>query len=192
MPRVSAYNRFLVIEKLKCGESQVKISKDLGISRCAIQKIKKRFLHGYLYKDMPKKGRNKKLTKNDERYAIRMSKLHPKMTANDLLICCNFSGKVSLSTIKRILRRSNLFGRIAVKKPKLTASQVDKRYTWCLTKIPWNQDDWNLVIFSYECRIQLNQMSRQYIRRPPGSKLQKEYSIETVKFPFINYEMGSN
>ena len=66
----------------------------------------------------------------------------------------------SIDTVKRQLCQNGLFGCVAARKPLLTQKHVNKRKRWCEDKARWKIDQWNKVIFSDECKIELNQNMR--------------------------------
>jgi hypothetical protein len=89
---------------------------------------------------------------------------------------------VSVDTIKRELRRGGLFGRIAVKKPQLSSTQIKKRRLWCVERRAWTIDKWKSVVFSDECPLPLRPNQRQYVRRPKGNRIHPNYISGTYKF----------
>ena len=89
---------------------------------------------------------------------------------------------MSVNTVKRSLRRANLFGRVADKKPLLTSKQIDKLLQWCLKRRNWSQDQWKSVVFSNECLLQLHLCRREYVRKVPGEKLKPQMLNKTSKF----------
>ena len=132
--------------------------------------------------NLPKSGRKPDNTPRSERLLIRASKENPKKTARELLIEWKSSHTSSVSTVKRILRKYGLFGRIAAKKPLLNERHVSSRLKWCKAYAMLDPCFWNDVIFSDECRIELFSRRRQYVRRPQGSRYIPKYTTKTVKF----------
>ena len=57
MPRLSNFMRANVIEMLKSEKSQRQVAKSLGISRCAVQNIHKKYVESGTTDDLPKCGR---------------------------------------------------------------------------------------------------------------------------------------
>ena len=54
-------------------------------------------------------------------------------------------------------------GFVATKKPTLTSVLKRKRLDWCKRKSTLGVNDWNQVIFSHECRIELHPQTREYV-----------------------------
>lgn len=98
----------------------------------------------------------------------------------------NLQNKVSVSTVKRVLRKSNLFGRVAIRKPYLSKANIKKRLEWCSQKRNWNDNDWEKVIFTDEAKIELYPNRKTYVRRGPNESLKPKYVQRTQKFsPYI-------
>ena len=129
-----------------------------------------------------KSGRPRLLNNRTERLIIIKSKCHPRATARTLMQDINLNGVVSVDTVKRVLRRGELFGRIAVKKPFLSKKNKKKRFRWCKERISWTQTDWNKIVFSDESKIELHPRRREYIRRKPGQALNGNMIQSTRKF----------
>ena len=88
---------------------------------------------------------------------------------------------VSRHTVSRRLAAMDLPGRVAKKKPLLTARHRQLHLQWAHDHQHWGIEDWNNVFFSDETRLHLIQ-SRQmrYVRRPPGQRDVQRYSRPTV------------
>lgn len=132
--------------------------------------------------DLPKSGRPRKLTPRDERKIRILSRQDPTRTANEIRCAANLAPSVSVDTIKRSLRRSRLFGRIACHKPALSSKDKHRRKMWCTQRREWCGNDWQKIIFSDECKIDLHSKHRQYVRRPPCKRSDSRYIQGTRKF----------
>ena len=106
---------------------------------------------------------------------------NPKLSSKDLKMNCSQLPNVCLSTIRNILRKYGLYGRVAAKKPKLNMMQIRKRVQWWKSYLKAPLDLWKNIIFS-ECKIELHQNRREYVRRPINSRYQSKYTTKTVKF----------
>ena len=108
------------------------------------------------------------------------------MTSRQIREQIGLPNEVSLDTIKRTLRKNNLFGRISARKPNLSTIQMRKRRDWCRIHSSWSNETWSKVIFSDECPLYLNSKSRCYVRRSVGQRLVHKYLHRTQKFsPFV-------
>ena len=99
----------------------------------------------------------------------------------------------STSTVKLYLRRNGLFGRVAAKKPLLNSKQRKRRLQWCRERRSWNSTDWRKNIFSDECKLDMHNCTRIYIRRRVGERLKEKKLNPTVKFSrSINHGLECN
>lgn len=182
MPRIAIHVREAIVNRMKRENNQSKTARELGVSRRSVQEVMCKYRAGLGVEDLKKRGRRRKLTVRQERKLARESRKNPKMTANELRFALNLSSSVSVNTVKRSLRRAHLFGRVAVKKPLLTSKQINKRLEWCLKRRNWSQNQWERIVFSDECLLQLHPCRREYVRRGPGEKLKPQMLNKTSKF----------
>jgi len=171
-----------VVSLSQDGKSQRQIASDFGISRRSVQYILKKFKNYGNVADHPRSGRPRILSRRHERRVVLASKKDATMTARRLQTEAKVNLLVSIDTVKRILRRHGLYGRIALKKPLLNKKQIKNRLQWCRQRLSWNSDMWRNVIFSDECKLDLRPNRRLYIRRSIGSRLRAKYIRQTTKF----------
>jgi transposase len=91
-------------------------------------------------------GRPRKLTDRDERALLRKSVSDPKLTARE--IRSNVGSAVlgvSISTVKRCLRRRGRLSFRPVKSPSLNAAQRKVRLQWCKQFRDWDEEKWQQV-----------------------------------------------
>jgi len=81
-----------------------------------------------------------------------------------------------------MLRKYELYGRIAARKPLLNDRHVRNRINWCKSYAKVRTSFWNDVIFSDESRLELFSRRREYVRRPKGLRFEDRYATKTVKF----------
>ena len=136
-------------------------------------KVIKKFNKTKTTENLPKPGRPRALTACQERKIVMESKMNPFLTANEILQNTEYS--VSVDTIKRRLRENNLHGRISMRKPFLTKRNAKQRYKFAVKHFKWTKSEWEKVIFSDECKIDLNSKSRKYVRRPRTETFTKIY-----------------
>ena len=117
-----------------------------------------------------------------ERSLIRTAKRYPKKTARDPHIDWNSAKRTSINTLKRILRKYGLYGRIATRKPLLNERHVCNRINWRKSYAKVRTSFWNDVTFSDESRLELFSRKREYVRRPKGLRFEDRYTTKTVKF----------
>ena len=77
--------------------------------------------------NLPNSGRKPDNTPRSERLLICVSKGNPKKTSLELLMNWKSSHTSSVNTMKRILRKYGLIGRMAARKPLLNERHVSSR-----------------------------------------------------------------
>ena len=127
MVKISDAIRKLVILKKSEGASYRMIAKDLNIGHSTVQYIYNKFLRTKTTTDLPKSGRPSKCTVREKRHMCRNSKKNPFLTAHEVAASCNMLNKVSVDTVRRYLRNSGLFGRMASRKPLLSPQHMKNR-----------------------------------------------------------------
>ena len=67
----------------------------------------------------------------------------------------NYGISVSMSTVKTTLADFGMHGRIAIRKPFLSAANTKKRPKFALVHKDWTVEDWGKIIFSDESKFTL-------------------------------------
>jgi len=181
MTKISIRMREDIVDRIRKGISQRAVAREFNISRCSIQSIWKKFVTCGHVNDLTRSGRPRVSDERNSRKLIRLSRKNPKATASELKNEWESTVNMSISTVKRILRRYGLLGRIAAKKPFLTKKHVMRRHKWCLDYYKLDVSFWDDVIFTDECRLELHPRRRQYVRRPANTKYLERYTAKTVK-----------
>ena len=179
MTRLSLEIRDKIVKLFEEGYSQVYIAKKFGVFSCAVQKLLKKHKETKCVEDKPKTGRPSKLSILDKRAIIRESKRYPFKTANEIKKSLTCTKNVCTETVKRVLRKYGLMGRIAVKKPFLNRRHKKNRLEYCLERRDWDATKWGKILFSDECKLCAGLRSRQYVRRPAGQRIKEKYLNKT-------------
>ncbi|GFX86811.1 transposable element Tc1 transposase [Trichonephila clavipes] len=88
----------------------------------------------------------------------------------------------SARTVQRELHASNLYGRVGIRKPLVTAHHALQRCQWCRTHRQWTPQQWQQVIWSDESTFTLFQTTgRVYVWRTPKEVCAPECIVLTVK-----------
>lgn len=180
MGKIDNNLRWEIVRKMEKENNQRKLSKELNISQTTIRKIWMKFIEYGSIENRPKLGRNRILSDREERILCRVSKKNPFESAASALKLSNISKPLSISSARRYLRRNNLFGRIAVKKPMLNKGHIQKRLAFCKAYLHWTQEMWDNVIFSDESQFVRYSLRRRYVRRMVGNRFQSQYVCRTV------------
>ena len=106
----------------------------------------------------------------------------PKKTASELQIDWRSSKLTSISTVKNILRKYGLLGRIAARKLFLNERHVRSCLDWCEAYSKVDPSLWNDVIFSDKCWLKLFRRRWAYVRRPKGTRFHDKYTTKSMKF----------
>lgn len=182
MPKICVAIREQVICLHTGGSSQRQIANQLKIAQTSVSYLIKKHRTGIGMDDLPRTGRPRKITPRQERKLMIESKKCCTKTANELRNEVGLENIVSTSTVKRYLRKNCLFGRVAAKKPALTNKQKKTRKEWCVERRNWNIVNWNKIIFSDECKINMLGCARTYVRRNVGERLKAKNLRPTRKF----------
>ena len=115
MLKISIHIRERVINNFINGKNQSFIARKFKVSRGSVQKSMKKHLKGEGVLNLPKIGRPQKLSLRTQRKIVIKSKANPFSSSNELKSECNLASEVSSRTIRRILLKNDLYGRIARK-----------------------------------------------------------------------------
>ena len=150
------------------GSSSHKIAHQLSLSQSTVSRLIKRYKQ--TGDDVPsrKKGSGGRfsLSTREIRIINRESLIHPHLTAANIQV--SVGGKcqnLSVRTIRRYLRRSNILAYRPSKSPALTARQRKRQYAH-------KRHDWSKTAFSDETYICLQpNCPGQYVRRQKGQRI---------------------
>lgn len=176
--------KVLIIKRLKT-RSAAEVADIFNVSQRQVERIRKRFQETGDVHDKPRTGRPRKTTDREDRLLVRQSKAVPFATAAQLQENWSSENPVSTRTVRRILARNDLHGRIAAQKPALNKRQLKNRVTFAKAHSlsqGWTAEKWQKVDFSDESSVELHPKRRQYCRRPAGKRLDPRFTQKTVKF----------
>ena len=125
--------------------------------------------------DLPRCGRPTICSARDERLSTSMN--NRRLTAPKIkTILSSFHNlQLSESTVKRVLRKFGLLGRIACKKTYLTATHKKQRLSFAKEYQHWTPSDWATVTFSDESKFNLfHSDDRIYVRRKIGEEFRED------------------
>lgn len=118
-PQTTIEIRNLIIQHYKSGKSQREVAVMVNRSRSTIKNIIKRYNDEKRIANKPKHPGKKVLTEREERWILQKVKVNPRLSAPILrdMLAEAFNIKCSATTVRRVLHRAGLHGRIARKKP---------------------------------------------------------------------------
>ena len=121
------------------------IATKLNLHPSTVSYWKTRFLTDYEMKRKAGSGPKRITTLAQDRALKYRSKRNRSATAVELQCEVkhkNGKDQVSVETVRRRLREAGLYGRIARRKPLLTAKHIEKRLEWAKKYKDWTPEDW--------------------------------------------------
>jgi transposase len=162
--------RKLILKKYADGQSYSEIGRELCMARQTVWRIVKHF--DSVGSVVPKKrvGRPPKVSSRSVRHLVRMCRICPHMSSEELKSGWESGHTMSARNIRLILAKHGLRSRIAAKKLKLSYRHRRTRVNWCKIVLQNTQEQWNCVLFSDEASFQLEWSRKEYVKRPTGSQ----------------------
>lgn len=140
--------RQLIIDKFQSHISQSQISRDLNVPKSTVSDIVKKYKQtGQVTSSRGHcGGHNKRLSDRDDRAIAREAQINPQSTAREIQASVGGNvSQVSISTVKRSLRKSGKISYRPLKAPRLNKSQMTVRLQWARRHQNWTVDQWKQV-----------------------------------------------
>jgi transposase len=125
---LSPYLRGKIAGSASCGVSPAQISRDLGISDSIVRSTLKLDGQRINGNSLSRPGRPQNSTARSERYVLRLVRLRPKITYQEIRKELGLDW--SDSTLYRILQRHGITNWRAKQRPDLTPELAKLRYEW--------------------------------------------------------------
>lgn len=184
MPRLTHDQRVQIIALHdEAGHSVQQLMRSFNCDRRTIQRLLAKHKATASVDDRPRQSRGRVSTEREDRTLVRLSSQNPRLVARQLQQTWSQHHGVhgSLTTVKRRLRSAGLYGRVAVKKPLLSARHRQRRLLWAQDHLNWTLDQWSLVCFSDESPIHYVAAAQQrYVRRRGGTAMHHQHIRPTV------------
>lgn len=137
------------------------IARIMKCSRCAVRTTLKRYEGSGTLTNRPKSGRKRLTTAREDRHIERIAIRERTKSSRDLSseLLERHGVCISARTVRRRLVESGLHGRIARRKPRLTAEHKKKRLQWAQKYKNWTVEDWGNVLWSDESNIEVRNNS---------------------------------
>ncbi len=155
-------------QRQNCGKAQIwprlqKNSAALKVPKSTVASIILKWKTFGTTRTLPRAGRPAKLSYRGRRALVREVKKNPKITVAELQRCIREMGEsCRKSTITAALHQSGLYGRVARRKPLLSARHMKARMEFA--KNTWR------ILWSDETKIELFGLnSKRYVWRKPGT-----------------------
>ena len=154
MPRLNNDERNQAIEMVNAGMSATVVSRHLGCTRKTIERLRRRFRVTVNVADRPWSGRPRVTTAADDRYIVLQHLRNWRLTA----AATGRQYGINPQTVRNRLRQNvqptradrPYFGQI------LTRRHRTARRDWCCRHLHFGRVDWDLTLFSDECRFNLS------------------------------------
>ena len=173
-----------IMALIKEGLSHRQIAARMRVSKGAVQRTAERFKRTNAYSTLPRSGRPKCTTPQQDRFIKITSLRNRRATAGNIQALVNATGgkTISKTTVRRRLAACSLKGRVAVSKPLLRSKNKRKRLLWAKRYTNYRIDDWKTVFFVDESKFEIHGNNRRiYVRRRPGERLSSQCIKPTVK-----------
>lgn len=184
---VNNATRVAVIQLFRARVKSKEISQLTGVSLRTVQRICSTWVfEGRLATNKPG-GSKKKFTPRMYRHLSFLIARDRKQTKAEIFARFReIYGKISDSTIKRALRKLQLFRKPCRKRQILSAKHRRARLAWTRNRRGLNMDYWQKVIFSDECKVKIGEDGRIWVWSRSGEGYRPDLYGEEPKSPKLS------
>ncbi|KAL0194239.1 hypothetical protein M9458_012535 [Cirrhinus mrigala] len=164
-----------IVARHRSGQGYKKISAALKVAKSTVASIILKWKTFGTTRTLARAGRPAKLSYRGRRASVREVKKNTKITVAELQRCSREMGEsCRKSTITAALHQSGLYGRVARRKPLLSARRMKARMDSKMVR--------NKILWSDETKIELFGLnSKRYVWRKPGTAHHPSNTVPTVK-----------
>ncbi len=172
-----------IVARHRSGQGYKKISAALKVPKSTVASIILKWKTFGTTRTLPRAGRPAKLSYRGRRALVREVKKNPKITVAELQRCIREMGEsCRKSTITAALHQSGLYGRVARRKPLLSARHMKARMEFAKKHLKDSKMVTNKILWSDETKIELFGLnSKRYVWRKPGTAHHLSNTVPTVK-----------
>ncbi|GFT28088.1 transposable element Tcb1 transposase [Trichonephila clavipes] len=185
MTNLSEFEKGMIVGMRCSGYSVTEIAIYLGRARSTVSAVMTAYKKcGNVTSGKHNSGRKRKLTDRDKRVLTRIMARKCKQSLSQITseVNSHLRNPISARNIQGELHASNLYGRVGINKPLVTARHALQRRQWCRTHRQWTPQQWQQVIWSDESTFTLFQTTgRIYVWRTPKEAVAPECIVPTVK-----------
>ncbi len=157
----------------RSGQGYKKISAALKVPKSTVASIILKWKTFEMTRTLPRAGRPAKLSYRGRRALVREVKKNPKITVAELQRCIREMGEsCRKSTITAALHQSGLYGRVARRKPLLSARHMKARMEFAKKHLKDSKMVTNKILWSDETKIELFGLN---------SKIKKAVCVEKTR-----------
>ncbi len=167
----------------RSGQGYKNISAALKVPKSTVASIILKWKTVGMTRTLPRAGRPAKLSYRGRRALVREVKKNPKITVAELQRCIREIGEsCRKSTITAALHQSGLYGRVARRKPLLSARHMKACMEFAKKHLKDSKMVTNKILWSDETKIELFGLnSKRYVWRKPGTAHYLSNTVPTVK-----------
>lgn len=176
--------RNLIIDHFKNGKSQREIAQIVGKARTTVENIIHRFQNEGRVVNKPKISTKKLFSVRQERWILKQIKTDPRLSAPKLrdMVQKQYNIICNAETIRRVLRKDGLNGRIARKKPYVSTKNKRARLQFAHSYAGKDFSFWKNVLFTDESKYNLfGSDGRINVWRKPNQEMNPKNLRPTVK-----------
>ncbi len=145
-----------IVARHRSGQGYKKISAALKVPKSTVASIILKWKTFGTTRTLPRAGRPAKLSYRGRRALVRKVKKNPKITVAELQRCIREMGEsCRKSTITAALHQSGLYGRVARRKPLLSARHMKARMEFAKKHLKDSKMVTNKILWSDETKIEL-------------------------------------
>lgn len=171
MPRTAENDRLRAVGMLESGTSVSATARQFGVARQTVRLWYHRHRMAGTVSDLPRSGRPRVTTRQQDRYILLThlrNRFHP---ATATAAAIPGLRRISSGTVRNRLREQGLHARRPAVRPVLQPRHRVARLAWARQHIPFRNAQWDMVLFTDECRITLNRADgRQRVYRRQGER----------------------
>ncbi|KAG2455540.1 TCB1 transposase, partial [Polypterus senegalus] len=175
--------RYRIVARHRSGQGYKKISAALKVPKSTVAIIILKWKTFGTTRTLPRAGRTAKLSYWGRRALVREVKKNPKINLAELQRCSQEMGEsCRKSTITAALPQSGLYGRVACRKPLLSARHMTARMEFAKRHLKNPEMVRNKILWSDETKIELFGLnSKRYVWKQPGTAYHLSNTVPTVK-----------
>ncbi len=172
-----------IVARHRSGQGYKKISAALKVPKSTVASIILKWKMFGTTRTLPRAGRPAKLSYQGRRALVREVNKNPKITVAELQRCIREMGEsCRKSTITAALHQSGLYGRVARRKPLLSARHMKDHMEFAKKHQKDSKMVTNKILWSDETKIELFGLnSKWYVWRKPGTAHHLSNTVPTVK-----------
>lgn len=181
---ITPEERKIIIKLRNEGKTLREIGKIVGRTHSSIQRVINNYTSSKSVISKPRSGRPSKLTLREKRYVFKSIRLNPRLSASQIAndIRERFKKTLHEDTIRKILKKAGYHGRVARRKPHISAVNRQKRLDFANEYVNKPPQFWEKVLFSDESKFCIFGIKgRKLVWRKQGTAFDKQNLVPTVK-----------